>query len=265
VDGVVSPIGRTRTLAEGAPELVRLALTSCSNYPHGYYNAYAAIAARDDLDAVVHLGDYIYEYANGAYGDGTALARIPDPVHECLTLDDYRKRHATYKHDPDLQAAHRQHAFIAVWDDHEIANDAWLHGAANHQADEGDWETRRAAAMRAYHEWMPIRDGEDPAAIWRRFEYGDLVDLLMLDTRHAGRDAILPASQADAIADPARQLLGVAQERWLLDALAESRTIWRVLAQQTRMTQLRTGDGELGSMHPWDGYPAARDRILAQL
>lgn len=270
-DGAVSPIGRTRTLPGGSPERVRLAVVSCSNYAYGFFNAYAAIAARDDLDAVVHVGDYIYEYANGEYGDGTELGRIPDPPHECTTLADYRRRHAIYKRDPDLQGAHRQHPFITVWDDHEVANDAWMGGAKNHQSSEGDWETRKAAAVEAYREWMPIRDplpSADPLPIWRRFTFGDLVDLLMLDTRLVGRDEMVAANDDEALADPTRSLLGDAQERWLLDALGSSTdagVVWRVLGQQCRMGQLRNGDGTLASGHPWDGYPLVRDRVLAEL
>ena len=155
-----SAVGRTRTLPTRAVDRVRLASLCCSNYPAGFFNVYRCVANRDDLDAVVHVGDYIYEFENGIYGDGSGLLRIPEPRREAVTLSDYRVRYATYRSDPDLQEAHRRHPFIAVWDDHELTNDAWLGGAANHNPDkgEGDWATRRAAAYQAYLEWMPIRE-----------------------------------------------------------------------------------------------------------
>ncbi len=145
--GSQSPIGRTRTLPRNGVERVRLGVASCANLPFGYFNAYASLARRHDLDAVLHLGDYFYEYQNGNYGDGTKLNRLPSPNKEIIALADYRERHAQYKADPDLQDVHRQHPFIAVWDDHEIANDTWSGGAENHSADEGDWMARQAAAM----------------------------------------------------------------------------------------------------------------------
>src|ERR1043166_3651508 len=155
--GERSPIGRTKTLP-AAIDRVRFASVSCSNYPAGYFNVYRCLANRADLDAVIHLGDYIYEFANGVYGDGTSTHRVPQPEKEAITLSDYRARYATYRSDVDLQEAHRQHPFIVVWDDHELANDAWSGGAANHNEGEGDWPTRQAAAYKAYLEWMPIRD-----------------------------------------------------------------------------------------------------------
>ena len=151
-EGTRSPVGRTRTLPRGEAERLRLGVVSCSNYPYGYFNAYAALARRPDLDAVVHLGDYIYEYANGTYGDGTRYGRVPTPDKELIALSEYRRRHAQYKGDPDLQEVHRQHAFIVIWDDHEVANNTWHGGAANHNpnAGEGDWLARRQAAVRAF-------------------------------------------------------------------------------------------------------------------
>lgn len=157
--GHSSPIGRTKTLPkkDRALERLRLAFASCSNYPYGFFNAYGAIAQRPDLDAVLHLGDYLYEYANGEYGDGSAIGRVPNPDREIVSLADYRARHAQYKTDPDLQEAHRQHPFIVVWDDHETTNNSWRDGAENHQPEEGDFQARKAAAIQAYFEWMPLR------------------------------------------------------------------------------------------------------------
>ena len=276
--GVKSPIGRTRTLPVGAVDRLRLAVTSCSNFPFGFFNAYGLVAQRADLDAVLHVGDYLYEYANGTFGDGSALGRLVEPPREILTLSDYRLRHATYKSDPDLQEAHRQHPFITVWDDHESANDAWRGGAENHQPEtEGDWEQRKARSIRAYFEWMPIRDrdGEhdrEPSVepIFRRFRFGDLADLIMLDTRLIGRD-MQAASPADVatINDPTRQLLGARQERWLFDRLARSQARdarWRIVGQQVMMAQLSLDFGQsIANPDQWDGYKPARDRVFASI
>jgi alkaline phosphatase D len=268
-----SPIGRTRTARDGAVDRLRFALASCSNYPYGFFNAYAAIARRSDLDAVLHLGDYIYEYEEGDYGTGAPIGRVPDPATETLTLEDYRRRHAQYKTDPDLQEAHRQHPFIAIWDDHEVANDAWREGAENHQADEGSYASRKAAAFQAYFEWMPVRaqiDG-DQNVIHRSFRFGDLADLLMLDTRHAGRDLQVDPCDADGLAAPERQLLGATQESWLFTELVGSQTRgvrWRLLGQQVMMAQVVNvifpGNCAFNS-DQWDGYAAARNRMLTLL
>jgi alkaline phosphatase D len=188
-----SPIGRARTLPVGKLDQARFAVVSCSNVPFGFFNAYADIAKRDDLDAVLHLGDYIYEYGADGYGGdvGAKIGRPHDPPHEIVTLADYRRRHAQYKSDPDLQAAHAACAWIVTWDDHETTNDSWRQGAQNHQPDkEGLWDDRRRAALQAYYEWMPIRDpvaGRPLEAIQRSFAFGDLVKLLMLETRLVAR------------------------------------------------------------------------------
>ena len=219
---------------------IRLGVASCSNYPFGYFNAYAALARRADLDAVLHLGDYIYEHANGGFGDGTAIGRIPQPNHEILALADYRARHAQHKADPDSQAVHRQHPFIVVWDDHEFTNNAWAGGALGHNPEkgEGDWYLRRNAAIQAYFEWMPIREDRQALSplIYRTLKFGDLADLVMLDTRLVGRD-LQAASRDDvaAIESPTRTLLGTAQEGWLRGELAESKrngARWQIIGQQ---------------------------------
>lgn len=272
--GTPSPVGRTRTLAGPGAGRLRLAFASCANITQGYWNAYAAIARRSDLDLVLHLGDYLYEYANGTYGDGTALGRVPEPDRELVTLADYRTRHAQYKRDPDLQALHAAHPMVAVWDDHEIANDAWLGGAQNHQpATEGSWATRRAAAVRAYREWMPVReegmpDPDEGTKLWRGFRIGTLADLLMLDTRLAGRAHQLPAAERALLADPGRSLLGTEQEGWLFERLTASQregVAWRLVGQQVLLGQVRTGAGLIRNPDAWDGYPGARDRLLATL
>ena len=191
-DGISSPVGTTRTLPEGDISEFRLGVCSCSNYPQGYFNTYRHMA-NTELDLVLHLGDYIYEYAQGVYANPVAteqLGRQVEPGNEILSIEDYRMRYGLYRTDADLQAVHARHPFITVWDDHELANDCWTGGAENHNETEGDFSVRARAASQAYHEWMPIRTAEtgDQAPIYRSFKIGNLADLMMLDTRMHGRD-----------------------------------------------------------------------------
>lgn len=264
--GARSPIGRTRTLPTRPTRRVRLAVASCSNLPFGFFNAYGRIADRTDLDAVLHLGDYIYEYGNGQFGDGTALGRVPFPNRELLTLDDYRGRYAQYREDVDLQAAHRQHPFIVVWDDHETANNSWNGGAANHDASEGVWSERRAAALRAWREWMPVR--EAPGAdfrMYRQFALGDLADLIMLDTRIDGRDQQASRDDVGEIERASRHLLGAAQEEWLAGSLSDSTAAgkpWQIIGQQVMFAPQSPAGTPAPSSDSWEGYRAARDRVF---
>ena len=265
-----SAIGRTRTLPARGVSRIRLGVASCSNYPFGYFNAYAALARRADLDAVLHLGDYVYEYANGEFGDGTALGRLPQPNAEMVALADYRARHAQYKADPDSQAVHRQHPFIVTWDDHEFTNNAWAGGAQNHNPErgEGDWLARRNAAIRAFLEWMPIREDRQALSplVYRTLAFGDLADLVMLDTRLVGRD--LQAASRDDVAgieSPARSLLGPAQDAWLRGELAESKragTRWQLIGQQVMFAPQAPPGRPTSNVDSWDGYRAARDRVF---
>lgn len=195
VGSVASPVGRTMTAPAGRLDRMVVASCSCSNHPAGYFNAYRAIADLEEVDLVVHLGDYIYEYGPGGYATewGAKNGRIPIPPNEIVTLADYRGRHAQYKSDPDLQAAHARAPWVVTWDDHETTNDSWVNGAENHNPDkgEGDWKVRERAAVQAYYEWMPIREpaaGEPFAAINRNFRFGDLLTLTMLETRLLARD-----------------------------------------------------------------------------
>lgn len=260
-----SAIGRTRTLPAGDTARVRFALLCCANYPSGFFNVYRCVANRLDLDAVVHVGDYIYEFENGRYGDGAGLLRIPEPRREAVSLSDYRIRYATYRLDPDLQEAHRQHPFIAVWDDHEVTNDGWAGGASNHEPEqgEGDWATRQAAAYRAYLEWMPIRETADSGIhLYRSFRFGSLIDLIMLDTRSLrDRQAGDPAS----LTDPKRTILGAAQKAWLFDQLRSSQqvgTAWRMLGQQVLFSRVTPPGWPVLSTDAWDGYQTERDTLL---
>jgi alkaline phosphatase D len=263
--GERSLIGRTRTLPQDDVARVRLASVSCSNYPAGYFNVYRCLAGRDDLDAVLHLGDYIYEFANGVYGDGSGSGRVPMPAGEASTLAEYRQRYATYRSDVDLQAAHSAHPFIAVWDDHEVINDWWRGGAPGHTARRGDWATRLAAGLQAYREWMPVREtGDGSFRLYRGFRFGRLADLMMLDTR-SFRDRQVPGRDVAALADPARTLMGAAQEEWLFAGLQRSQREgagWRLIGQQTMFSPLSPPGVPPQNTDVWDGYPVARGRVF---
>jgi alkaline phosphatase D len=262
-----SPVGRTKTLPANNVSRVRLGVVSCSNLPQGYFNAYACLANRD-VDAVLHLGDYFYEYPNKQYGDGTALGRIPAPDKEIISLKEYRERHAQYKADPDSQEIHRRHPFIVTWDDHEFANNTWWGGAENHTpATEGDWTIRRAAAVQSYYEWMPIREDLQTLTprIYRTFRFGDLATLFMLDTRLVGRDQEVDRNDLAALASPARSVLGAAQENWLEREFAESvrnNTTWNVLGQQIMFAPQVPPGKPIPNADVWDGYQAARERMF---
>jgi alkaline phosphatase D len=265
VAGEQSPIGRTRTLPDRGAQRLRLGQVSCSNYPTGYFNVYRCLANREDIDVVVHLGDYIYEFANGRYSDPSLGRSFLQPESETVTLQDYRSRYAFYRRDVDLQAVHRQHPFIVVWDDHELANDAWWGGAGNHNSTQGEWRVRQRAAYQAYLEWMPIREtASDAIRLYRRFAVGGLADLVMLDTR-SGKDRQAAPNDSATIASPKRSLLGAAQESWLSDTLRASHaagTRWRILGQQILFSSLTVPGMNVLRTDVWDGYPAARERIF---
>ena len=257
LNGAESPIGSTKTLPRDGVARFRLGVASCSNYPQGYFHAYRDMA-NSDLDLVLHLGDYLYEYHKGRYSNPIAedtLGRSVTPDHEILTVDDYRQRYALYRSDPDLQAVHAAHPFICVWDDHELMNNTWKDGAENHNEGEGDFYQRVASARKAYHEWMPIRTAAqtDQSPIYRSFRIGDLADLIMLDTRVHGRDEQLDYQRdvraaggvepflANRLNDSNRTILGADQENWLGNQLAASKdrgAIWQLLGQQVLMGRL---------------------------
>ena len=246
--------GQTKTLATQV-QSVQFAVCSCSNFPAGYFHVYKEMA-KQDVDVVIHLGDYIYEYGMGGYATEEAVVMgrtlADDNNAEIIRLDDYRKRYALYRLDQDLQAAHQRHPFIVIWDDHELANDTWEKGAENHQSDtEGDFLERKLAALAAYFEWMPIRPIDDQhIKIYRQFDFGTLVQLTMLDTRIIARNVQLDYAnymtatgldiakfQADLI-NPARTLMGVEQRNWLLQKLQQSTATWNVLGQQILMSKM---------------------------
>ncbi|NBT72034.1 MAG: alkaline phosphatase, partial [Betaproteobacteria bacterium] len=223
-----SPVGTTRTLPDTSASEVRF--------------AYA-----------IHLGDYIYEYASTGYASeqATKLGRVSDPGNEILSLADYRKRYAQYRSDADLQALHAKMPMIAVWDDHEIANDAWKDGAENHDpAKEGAWSARKTAALAAYHEWMPIRTAADRSIIYRSFDFGNLLSLHMLDTLAGLSGPAKFASASASFTAPTRQLLGVSQSNWLNAQMAASKAAWQVLGQQVLMARMEFPASVLATLNP---------------
>ncbi|MEM8937268.1 MAG: alkaline phosphatase D family protein [Pseudomonadota bacterium] len=260
----LSPVGRTRTLPDGEIDAARFAIVSCSNYPFGFFNVYDLISRRDDLDAVIHLGDYIYEYGPEDYGGsmGAKLGRNHNPPYEIITLSDYRKRHAQYKSDPSSQAMLARHPLIAIWDDHETTNNSWKDGAENHQPEtEGDWTARRRAALQAYYEWMPIREPErGPEHLFKTYNYGNLLSLSAIETRLMARtkqlefdEVVASISGPEDVArfkeevlwDESRELLGAAQIEYLDRAFRSSVAAghpWRLIANQVIMASMTMPD-----------------------
>ena len=272
-----SLIGKTRTtpVADEADHL-KFGVVSCSNFPAGFFNAYQRLAERNDLDAVIHLGDYIYEYGNRVYGDST-LNRLVEPNTEILTVQDYRTRYSTYRLDSNLLRLHQQHPFITVWDDHESANDAYVDGAENHTDSlEGDWETRKNLSKQVYFEWMPIRDNEEQD-IFRTLKYGNLMDLIMLDTRLEGREKQILDFFAPELQDTNRTLLGSEQKAWFFNELSSSTAKWKVIGQQIIFSEFNIGwtslldptvpfgSAEGFAQDIWDGYPAERQEVLSYI
>jgi len=261
----VSPVGQTKTLPQEALKSVRFAVASCANWEHGYFNAYDHIARQDHFDAFIHLGDYYYEYGAGTYDSGSdiEIARRHVPEHEIISLEDYRLRHGQYRSDPGLQGVTAKMPMIAIWDDHETSNDSWKDGAQNHQNGEGEWDSRRQAALRAYYEWMPIREprkGRARSDIFRSYDWGDLLTLVTVETRLTARaepfeienhyPEIKAAGNADTfkaekLRDPSREMLGQLQSDFIIDTLKTSKangTAWRVMANQVIMGRLLTTD-----------------------
>lgn len=299
-DGTKSPTGRTKTLPVGKTAQFNIAIFSCSNLGFGEFNAYGHAAARNDIDLVLHMGDYIYEYGRGGYDNGTQFSEKLFPAGECLTLADYRLRYASYRTDPQLQALHANFPWIPSTDDHESANDSWEGGAQNHTADEGDWSARRNAASQVWREWLPV--GDMP---WKRYDFGDLGSYFRTDTRVVGRtkpywagDLMRAPDSAKAFADfrdgawrdPASTMFGTEQESWLFQNFARSKGTWTVLGSGTNMGYNYTPEEAMNWFGPntpdfrknysrqgiaaakaglpynfdnWGGYPVARSRVFA--
>ncbi|RLA35041.1 MAG: alkaline phosphatase [Gammaproteobacteria bacterium] len=260
VEGIRSPVGQTKTLPTGHVDRLVLAVATCANYAFGYFNAYEVIAEDPNVDLVVHLGDYFYEHGPDEYGGetGRRIGRNHEPAHEAVTLADYRQRLAQYKTDPGSKAMHARHPLVVLWDDHETANNPWMGGAKNHQADEGDWATRRDASLQAFYEWLPIRDphaGGTREEYWRHYKFGDLASLITLETRHTGRskqieiDSYLDNinSKAEAqefittvVGAADRNLLSSEMKQFLADELAESVNAnrrWRIIGNPSVMAR----------------------------
>ena len=248
--------GRTRTAPVGDVDSLRFAVVSCSDYVDGYFHGYREIAERNDIDAVLHLGDYIYE--NGSEGD---LGRPHDPPKRITGLNDYRQRYSQYRLDHDLRCVHQMYPFINIWDDHEIANNSWKGGAEAHdEPGDGLWEHRKRMAVKAYYEWIPIRhpDPTDSTRIYRTLEWGDLLDLMMLDSRIIGRDSQVTGSLID---DPTRYMLGPDQLGWLSNEMESSTAQWKVIGQQVMMAPLIIPVIGTVATDSWDGYTAERNRF----
>ncbi|MET9624920.1 alkaline phosphatase D family protein [Streptomyces sp. NPDC006464] len=281
--GTVSPVGRTRTTpaAEAATPGVRFGVVSCANWESGYFSAYRHLAARADLDAVLHLGDYIYEYASGGYPEAKYVVRPHEPRHEIVSLSDYRTRHGKYKTDADLQALHAAHPVVAIWDDHEFANDAWSGGAENHTPGaEGAWADRVAAAKQAYFEWMPVRASTE-GTVYRRLRFGKLADLHLLDLRSFRSQQAGVGS--GAVDDPERTLTGRAQLDWLKSGLAGSDAQWKLVGTSVMISPVAFGslpahllgplaellglpkEGLAVNVDQWDGYTDDRRELLNHL
>lgn len=257
--GNYSPRGRTKTapLESSSVDSLRFAVVSCANLEAGFFNAYEAIAERNDVEAILMLGDYIYEFEEGGYAPNSNVDRVFDPTHEILTLEDYRLRYSVYHMDQALQKLHQNFPWICVWDDHESANDAYEFGAENHDAGEGQWLDRKLAAQTAFFEWLPIRPkAPSNYEIFRKFNYGNLVDLIMVDTRLHGRE-----EQGVNENDPNRTLLGDDQYEWLENELENSTAKWKVLGNQVVFAPIEIFGTPINN-DAWDGYPAERQNLL---
>ncbi|MFC8246359.1 alkaline phosphatase D family protein [Streptomyces chartreusis] len=281
--GTDSPVARTRTApaANASVSGLRFGVVSCANWEAGYFASYRHLAARGDLDAWLHLGDYIYEYGTGQYGTRGTVVRQTAPANEILTLADYRGRHGKYKTDADLQALHAKAPVIAIWDDHEMANDAWSGGAENHtEGAEGAWAARQAAAKQAYFEWMPVRPAI-AGTTYRRLRFGKLADLSLLDLRSFRSEQVKVGN--GEVDDPTRTLTGRAQLDWLKAGLKSSDTTWRLVGNSVMISPFAIGSLSADLLKPlakllglpqeglalntdqWDGYTDDRRELLAHL
>ncbi|MGD6746014.1 alkaline phosphatase D family protein [Streptomyces sp. BH106] len=283
VDATHSPVGRTRTTpaADASPDGLRFGVVSCANWEAGYYSSYRHLAARGDLDAVLHLGDYLYEYKTGEYPTAEYTVREHRPTHEIVTLADYRTRHGQTKTDPDVQAMQAAHPLIAIWDDHEFANDAWSGGAENHTPDtEGSWQARQQAAKQAYFEWMPVRPST-AGTVFRRLRFGNLADLHLLDLRSFRSEQSSVGN--GAVDSPERTITGRAQLDWLKSGLTASDARWKLVGTSVMISPVAFGslpahiagplaellglpkEGLAINVDQWDGYTHDRAELISHL
>ncbi|MER7974889.1 alkaline phosphatase D family protein, partial [Streptomyces sp. NPDC096080] len=282
-DGADSPVGRTRTApaADATVPGLRFGVVSCANWEAGHFSAYRHLAARGDLDGWLHLGDYLYEYATGEYGTRGTVVRAHEPAHEILTLADYRARHGRHKTDPDLRALHAAAPVVAIWDDHEFADNAWSGGAVNHtEGAEGAWTDRQAAAKQAYFEWMPVRPAVE-GTTYRRLRFGRLAELSLLDLRSFRSQQA--GTGSGAVDDPERTITGRVQLDWLKAGLARSDSTWRLVGNSVMISPFAVGsltadllgplarllglprEGLAVNTDQWDGYTDDRRELLAHL
>ena len=296
--GILSEVGTTKTLPINNPNKFNIAFCSCSNYPAGYFNAYKEMANDEEVDLVLHLGDYLYEYSREGYAssDAKRMNRVVNPSNEIVTLEDYRTRYATYRSDKDLQLLHKSKPMIAVWDDHEITNDTWKKGAQNHSPNEGLFNVRKNNAIKAYYEWMPIRDSKQKEKIWRKFTVGTLINLIMLDTRLYGRDKqleissyiegeILNKEEYRKDLNKPRNLLGKEQLKWINKSVNKDFK-WSIFGQQlligpkylpsifkseklagsrSYLTKQLAGEELATNTDQWDGYPKERENFYRSI
>lgn len=259
-NGFFSQRGRTKTAPVGDVDSLRFAVVSCANLEAGYFNVYRILNERNDFDAVLMLGDYLYEYETGGYSPNANVDREFQPENEIISLDDYRLRYSIYHMDESLRKLHQNFPWICVWDDHESANDSYKDGAENHNAGEGNWQDRKLYAQKAYFEWLPIREkAPGNYEIFRNFHYGDLLDLIMVDTRLHGRDLQEGATSGN-LNNSSRTMLGEDQFQWLKDELSASTAQWKILGNQVVMAKL-TVFGIPINTDAWDGYPVTRQGL----
>ena len=262
-NGAYSLVGRTKTLPVGNVNNMRLAVVSCSDLENGYFNAYEAIAQRNDVDAVLMLGDYIYEYASAGF-DPNGIDRIHQPAEEIVALNDYRLRYNSYRMDYALRKLHQNFPWICIWDDHETANNSYENGAENHQPAEGDWNVRKNAGKQAYFEWIPIRPkAPGNQEIFRTFELGDLAKIIMLDTRLEGREEQLGANDPN-FSDTSRTLLGATQFNWFKNELSTTTQPWKIIGNQVMVGAVEIFGNPINT-DSWDGYPAERSKLFNHL
>jgi alkaline phosphatase D len=259
--GKTSITGRTKTAPVEVKDSLKFAVVSCANYEWGYFTAYEKIGDREVLDAVLHLGDYIYEYGIGKYGD-TTLRRINIPAYEIVSLEDYRTRYSLYRLDKGLRRIHQQQPFICIWDDHEIANNSHVVGAQNHQPEEGDYEARKAAARKTYYEWMPLRESNE---LYRSFSFGPLADVIMLDERLEGRSPEITDINDPAYKSEGRSMLGTKQLAWFEQNLKLSKATWKLIGNQVIFSDVYSKGASpkmQRNLDSWDGFPVEKKKIV---
>jgi alkaline phosphatase D len=253
-----SIIGKTKTTSLNSDSL-NFAVVSCSDYQRGFFNSYAALANEKNIEAVIHLGDYIYEYKARDFSNGI-FQRLHIPDKEIVSLSDYRARYSQYKMDPDLISVHQKHPFIVIWDDHETSNNTYSYGAQNHQPElEGNFFKRISSALKAYYEWQPIREGEKP---YRSFSFGNLADLIILEERLEGRTEQAVSLEDSSLFDEKRSMLGEVQLDWFLNKLNNKESKWKIIGNQVIFSYLNYGRSDFTiNLDSWDGYPHEREII----